>query len=95
MNNNVIFAPNQDVSKSKFCLMYFSIILIIMVVIIVNYVETRNAFKDNKVFIFRGSQLCHNFTSDLDSCQKNDRMKAENNNCAEKILKVKECYSDV
>jgi len=86
MNN---FPASQDVSKSKFCLMYFSIILIIIIIIIVNYFETRNAFEENKIFEFRPNNICLPFINELDICKKIE------SNCNEKVIQVKQCYTDV
>ncbi len=90
--NDGMFPPNQDTSKSKYCLMYFSLILIILVVIIVNFIETKNAFDENKIFEFSSTQLCGNFMKDLDKCKNSKELGV---NCNEKVVKVKQCISDV
>ena len=89
--NNGIYSTNQDVSKSKYCLMYFSIILTIMIIIIVNFFETRNAFEENKIIEFRPNELCEHFIIELDLCKQLNK----ESDCLEKVVQMKQCFSDV
>lgn len=89
-NNN----SNIKISKYRgfnYCLIYFISFSLIISLIVLNYIKTKDAFKENKYIILPADKLCNKKIEILEECIKD---KKELSKCINENREVENCYND-
>lgn len=95
-NNKIIKTESK---KWIICLIHFLIYSTIVIILITNYVLTKDNFKDNKVINMKPQQICNIYIKEHNECLNKYRTESEPtkiiNDCVGANLQLQTCYDQV
>ena len=86
-------SKNFKIAKYKgfnYCLLYLIIFLLIISLFILNYIKTKDAFKDNKYIILPAEKLCNNTIQLFQNCLKEKSLQK----CYVENKATEHCYDE-
>ena len=87
-------SKNFKIAKYKgfnYCLLYLIIFLLIISLFILNYIKTKDAFKDNKYITLPAEKLCNNTIKIFENCL---REKKSLQKCYIENKAIEHCYEE-
>ena len=61
---------NMNNNKFKLCIVYFIFVILILILLVINYITTKDKFKENFQINLNSTGICRNYTMQLDDCSK-------------------------